>query len=337
MNLEWCESRIRARFGDRATITAVERLASRLAEVYRLDVGQGSDKWHCYLKDCTGVSLQMPVSEYVSCVLTLDTAYEGQKDLLASGVLAFHPERRLLLTKEVPGRPLTALHRMIVLNPSVRATGIVAWRGVGRWLARLHWNAQPATLSDTRTAELKAFTIDRLQKWAVTDPSCSELAQRAIRATCLASSQLRDRPVTVTLCHGDVSAGNIMVNGSSVGLIDLDDVRFDLPSLDLSLAVLEIAEFSRVAPVFWLKRFAADARRALEAGYGRPFPKGSEFWLPHLRNVAVLLLTLANRRTHHWVARVSNGRRYRRTCAELARTVSADTAAHSTLAPPNDE
>jgi Ser/Thr protein kinase RdoA (MazF antagonist) len=324
-NLEWSELRLRERFGGGTSITAVEPIASRLAEVYRLEVSTGSDKRHCYLKDCGLVDLEMPPSDYEACLSVVARAFEAKADVLPSPVLAFDAGRRLLLTTEVPGRPLSRLHRTIMLSSGRRKVAIAAWRGVGRWLATLHWTTGLTAVSDTRSAELVAFTTDRFRRWSLADPRCSGLAEQAIEATGLAAAQLRARSITTTLCHGDVSAGNIMLHGSSVGLIDLDDLRFDLPGVDVSLGLLEIAEFSHVASVVFLRHFAADAETAFRDGYGRAFPEGPEFWLPHMRNLAVFLLTLAKRRTGPAATRLMDELRYRRTQRELARTVSTIT------------
>jgi Ser/Thr protein kinase RdoA (MazF antagonist) len=215
------------------------------------------------------------------------------------------------------------LHRAMALDAGRRKPAIDSWRGVGRWLATLHWKAGPARPSTTRPGELAAYTTERLQKWAVADPSCAPLAAEAAEAANVAVSQSAGRGVETTLCHGDVTAGNIMVSASSVGLIDFDDLRFDLPALDLSQGLLEIEEFSHFASVLRLRRFADKASRAFEEGYGRPFPEGPEYWIPHLRNLSIFLLTLATRSTASRMSAVLNAPRYRRTRAELARTVSA--------------
>jgi hypothetical protein len=71
-----------------------------------------------------------------------------------------------------------------------------------------------------------------------------------------------------------------------------------------------------------MPRFEARAVAAFRAGYGRAFPEGPDFWLPHVRNLAVVLLTIARRRRAQTFKRALTQRRYLSTIAELNRTVS---------------
>ncbi len=100
-------------------------------------------------------------------------------------------------------------------------------------------------------------------------------------------------------------------------------MRFDMPGLDISQALLELREFGHVFSVIPLPLFRRSAERALMAGYGRPVAGGPEFWLPHLRNLSVCLLTLARKCHNASLDGLSDKVRYHRTVEELRRCVRA--------------
>ncbi len=242
--------------------------------------------------------------------------------LLPYRIVAADAARGVLLSAEVPGHPLAALHRSSIVWKSARQAARAGWRGAGRWLQRLHARALPPTVSASRAAEIAEDIRTRLALWKAGDPSQATLAEAARRATTEAVRLLGGRPVTVVLCHGDVTAGNIMVYGSSVGLVDLDDLRLDMPGVDWSQALLAMDEFGHVG---WAGPRAGVAAwsAAFAEGYGGPAPAGPEFWLPHLRNLAVYLLTLSRQRHGVGLSRLAVELRYRRLLAELRLTVSA--------------
>jgi Ser/Thr protein kinase RdoA (MazF antagonist) len=218
--------------------------------------------------------------------------------------------RQLLLAAEMPGERVTP-----------RLDQALVWRGVGRWLARLHaTHAWPA--SGDRAATLAKYLEPRFQQWMEREPSRAPLARRALDATKSLVADLR-APARVTLCHRDVTAGNIRVHGTAVGLIDLDDVRVDMPGVDLSQAELEISALSNAWTVLRPGAMVSRARDALREGYGAGYPEGAAFWLPHLRNIAVYLGVMMAQRSTGWRARLDVGPRYRQTIAELERTLRA--------------
>jgi hypothetical protein len=99
-------------------------------------------------------------------------------------------------------------------------------------------------------------------------------------------------------------------------LIDFGDFRFDLPALDLSQAVMEIREYAQVGSIVPLPWIAGESERRFRKGYGSEWPSGCAWWLPHLRNLSVYLVTLAPMRSHP-----GSFSRYLRTRRELARTL----------------
>jgi Ser/Thr protein kinase RdoA (MazF antagonist) len=133
--------------------------------------------------------------------------------------------------------------------------------------------------------------------------------------------RLQGQAVTLTPCHADVSPFNIIVSDEAVGLVDLDDCRFDMPALDLSQSLLQIDAFSRCYSLIALPRFKQRAVGRLLQGYGRELPEGEQFWVPHLWNLAVFVLTLARRRRGLSPSRITDELHYARLRAELAQSV----------------
>ena len=168
----------------------------------------------------------------------------------------------------------------------------------------------------TRAAEIEQYTRLRLTAWAEADRRRTALIQAADDALAIVSRRCAERPMTLTPCHGDVSGCNILIS-RTVGLIDFDDFRFDLPSLDLSEAVLEIRNLARA---YWLIPLPHLARRAEEAlfdGYGERRPSADAFRLQQFRNLAVYGLTLARRRTELSASRLTDEIQYAQVICEL--------------------
>jgi Ser/Thr protein kinase RdoA (MazF antagonist) len=323
-DIEWCAARLHEHFGGKAVVTDTIDVPSRLARVHRLTVTIGAATHHYYLKRYgpEGLGLATSPSEHAENVSFISTAFLGKVGVLPYQVIATDAQRGLVLTASMPGRPLGNSHRIWVSGKHERAKALDAWEGVGRWLAVLHWNSQPPRASDSKARELVDYIAERLSSWRLEDLRYSGLAQDATNSARELLSRMAGRPVTTTLCHGDVSLGNIMIDDRWVGLIDLDDLRWDMPGMDLSQGLLEIQEYSRIGSVVAAPGFAARATAAFKKGYGRSFPEGPEFWIPHLRNLSVMVLTLAGWRTGRGPRRVVLELWYRRMIGELRRTVA---------------
>ncbi len=323
IDIDWCRARLTEHLRQPTDVLEVNQVPSRLAAVYRLVVNAGATRRRYYLKRHTDTSLATSFPEYVAHMSTVATKLSDRADLLPFDVVAVDSRDGVVLVGETPGRSLFDLHHEWIRTRRGRDAIVAAWRGVGRWLAALHRAEQAPVQSATRAAEVVAYADERLVQWSKADRAHRTLAQRASEALRRALSQLASRPVTVALCHGDLSTANIMVDGAAVGLIDLDDVRLDMPALDLSQAVWEIREYCRVAGALPLRGLEALSVRALQDGYGESFPAGPEFWLPHMGNLAVVLLTVAGRRAGITPGRLTEELRYLRALAELRRTVEA--------------
>jgi hypothetical protein len=104
-------------------------------------------------------------------------------------------------------------------------------------------------------------------------------------------------------------------------MIDPDDLRREMPGVDLTQALWAIREYSHLGAVVPVPQLEARAIAAFKEGYGQPFPTGAALWLPQLRNLAVVVLTLA-RRSRRWsLSRISDDVRYRRAVLELDLTI----------------
>jgi Ser/Thr protein kinase RdoA (MazF antagonist) len=269
-----------------------------------------------------GRGLATNLAEHAKNVFSISTAFQNTNGALSYHVIATDVQRGLVLSASMPGRPLGNSRRIWAGGKRERTKAVDAWEGVGRWLAVLHWNSQPPVPSYSQAGELVEYITARLSSWRLEDPRYGELVREATDSVRQLLSGMGGRPVTMTLCHGDVSLGNIMIDDGRVGLIDLDDLRWDMPGMDISQGLLEIQEYSRIGSVVGVPGFAARATAAFQKGYGRGFPQGPEFWIPHLRNLSVMVLTLAGRRTGRGPRRVALELWYRRMIGELRRTLA---------------
>ncbi len=320
--LSWCEAVLREADSGAAVRLAAARVPSRTGAVYRLSAVAGRGERRCwYLKHYPTETSDVLARRFAD--LARIAAALGQRPALTPYVMvAADAERRLLLTAEMPGQTMVALHRGVTPlfgDGPVRIAA--AWRGVGTWLAALHHTAAAAP-STTRAAEVARFAADRLRAWADADRAQQARADAALDALARVAAHGDARALMLTPCHGDVSGNNIFVSGT-VGLIDFDDVRTDVPALDVSQAVLELQNLCHAWSTVPLTRLMDQAGAAFADGYGRDRPDGPPFWLLHLRNLSVFLLTLARRRRGISVSRVTNELHYGRMLAELTRTVDA--------------
>ena len=320
-DLAWARERL-AEHLPSARIEGVHSVTSRLARLHRITViGEGGRRTRYYLKRCEAERLDR-WPEQMTHLAAVANAIDGTDGLLRFRMVAADAAQGLLLTAEVPGRPLSSLHRPSIVRRSARRAAWEGWRGAGRWLGRLHTDAMPPSPSTSRAPEMAQDVSALLGRLGAEDPSQAALAAEAVRAATDVLRMLDGRPVPVGLCHGDVTAGNIIVHGAAVGLVDLDDLRMDMPGLDWSQALLAMDEFGHVGwsgPGVGIAEWSA----AFAEGYRRPRPIGPEFWLPHLRNLAVYLVTLSRQLRGVSLGRLAVEFRYRRLLRELWTTINA--------------
>jgi hypothetical protein len=79
---------------------------------------------------------------------------------------------------------------------------------------------------------------------------------------------------------------------------------------------MEIREYGQVGSLVTLPWIARASERRFRKGYGSGWPTGPAWWLPHLRNLSVYLVTLAPSRFQ-----AGSFSRYYRTRRELVRTL----------------
>lgn len=307
-----------------ARVVEVRLVESRVHHLYRLTAESRAGARSRYYLKRYGAGILEHWPEGLAHLTDIATAVDGTPGLLPFTIVAADPSRRVVLAAEVPGRVLIRLHRASIVSKKARRAVGEGWHGAGRWLRRLHGYPQPPVVSETRVAEMSADLHALITAWKSEDAAISGLADATAVVVTGLLTQFGGRPVRLVLCHGDVTAGNIMVHGSGVGLIDFDDMRLDMPGIDLSqgrLAINEFGHFSWVRSPGGLGRTLA-WKAAFAAGYGRPLPDGAEFWLPHLRNLVLYLLTRTRHRHGLGPRRLVNAVRYRGLLAELRQTLT---------------
>ena len=321
-NLDWALQQVQGWLQRAAVLVDSAEVPSRLAVVHRLTTSIETTPHVFYLKEYSAASIE-DEQEFWPNLKRLQLAagaFAGNSELAPLGIVAMDEPRRLLLTAAVEGPTIAALHRGWIA-PALRMGDIVnGWRGAGRWLRTLI-AAIPSQESFDRVPFLLAFTRQRLELWVQSDPAAAHLAGQVGQALDVLQQHLAGRSVRLVACHGDVSAHNVVV-GERVGLIDIDDFRFEMAGLDVSQAQIEIGEFSRIARVLRFAPLRVAAERAFRAGYGEPSPAGPEFWLPHIRNLVVRVLTLARKERGLTPSELNTTLSYRWAMGKLRQTVT---------------
>jgi hypothetical protein len=294
-NLEWALRRVEEWAHVTPALVDALQTPSRLAVVHRLTTSIDGMPRVFYLKEYSAGSIEDEQEFWPNLkrLQSSSAAFSGNLHLAPLEIVAIDETRRLLLTAAVEGSTIAALcHGWVA--PAVRVTNIIrGWRGAARWLRTLI-TATPSYESVDRAPFLIGFTRQRLEWWVQSDPAAARLAAEVSVALDALERYFSSRAVQLVACHGDVSAHNVVV-GTRVGLIDIDDFRFEMAGLDVSQAHIEIAEFSRIARVLRFPPLRLAAERAFRGGYGEPSPAGPEFWLPHIRNLVVRVVTLARK------------------------------------------
>jgi hypothetical protein len=250
----------------------------------------------------------------------VDEAARRRHDIRLPRLIGLDTQRGLVLTSECTGTPLLTAYRRSILRWLVDPrVAIKIWGGVGAFLKSLHSAFIPPQISSTHVSQLCGYTIERLDIWGREDRRYESIARSAMEAVEVLARQLDGQMVPLVPCHGDVSAGNILI-GETIGMVDFDDLRLDLAAVDLSQAVIELQEFGHLGGVIFLKNLTKRLRTSFLQQYGVSQLAGPQFWLPHLRNLSVFLLTLARRNRSFFDRSIS---RYRRTIEELCRAVQS--------------
>jgi hypothetical protein len=314
----WLEARVAEWAGSSAVVTRVESVPSRVAAVWRVDATGAPT---LYLKQFAPEEPRhaSTIAEHVDRLRSIESVIARDARLAPYRVVAFDERLRLILSVVVEGVPIASLHRRLMFSSDARRRAVASWHDVGRWLAVLHGSARR---HDADISEMVRYVVERFDAWGDVDPRFAALAHESSAATRCEGDALLSAGAYVTLCHGDVSSRNIIV-GARTGVIDLDDLRWDLPGIDLSQALLESAQFARVGslvPVWGLaERFAA----AVRDGYGDGWPEGAAFRLAHLRNLAVFGLTLALRlHSERTLSRITTTAHYLAVIAEIRRMIA---------------
>jgi Ser/Thr protein kinase RdoA (MazF antagonist) len=304
-----------------ASLGAWSQVPARQAELYRLDATIDGRAQAFYVKCYQPAG----VSSWPRHAADLTAMRDALAGVGPSVVVATSAEHRVLLTRRVSGARVSAVHRFAGVLPWRRSDVVSTWTHIGQWLAVLHQTGRPEPSPAECAAQVRDVAITRFERWAAMDAVGASLAPSAIDATRHVHAAL-PLDITVGLSHGDVSSGNILLTPQGPCLIDYDDLRVDLPGLDCSQAELELLELTRLEVAGPGDTLTA-AKAGLIKGYGPGYPSGPALWLPHLRNLAVYLVTLAagGATTSPW--RRGATPRYRRTIRALRGVLREVTAA----------
>jgi Ser/Thr protein kinase RdoA (MazF antagonist) len=292
--IDWAAAELSAFLRTTVSIAAVTPVSSRVAAVVQLVVAADGGRRLFFLKRLPSVT-QGDLMVLFGRLRSIADAMARRPGLTPYRVVACDPDRRLWLTAAVGGRPLGTLHAAAAYRPRTRGQTLEAWRGLGSWLSTLHWDSLPAVGSESSVAEMVVYCEERFVSWAREDARYKKLADAAIAVSRNLGRTLARETIELTPCHGDVTSYNIIVDGG-IGMIDFDDFHYGLPGVDVSQAFLEIDQYSWIGRVVKIPGYQAAATSAFFEGYRGPLPAGARFWLPHLRNLSVYVLTLARRR-----------------------------------------
>jgi len=172
----------------------------------------------------------------------------GQADLAdrVAEPLAHEASRHLLVQSQLPGRPLA---------DSLSDPQLPSWlSSTARALAAVHRVSADEKGGRTAEGELTSLTRAGRRLLSVLPPALAgfEVVLARLVATCPGSSSTH-------LIHGDFSAGQVLVDGPRMGLIDFERLSAGDPLIDLGsfLARLESeADASALSPE-WVGRSAA--------------------------------------------------------------------------------
>lgn len=185
--------------------------------------------------------------------------------------LGYQPDLRLLLTDELPGRPLLpALLRAVVSadpgSPGPGASGAVlsALRAAGQALAALH--AHKRTWAPVQPPGQPRRDVEReLDQVALTWPDTADLVRAGLdRGT----AGVADASTPV-LCHGDYTPSQVLfTDGAVSGLVDLDTVCWGDPAMDLGRFLAHLDLGIAKAGGSFAEPWAARLGSHFLAGYG---------------------------------------------------------------------
>lgn len=302
----------------------VRPVPSRTGNVFHVSSGTGDERRAAFVKRCGPPEFFASRADYFDALRRVMAVVAADGAFARLDILGADADRGLLMTAPMSGRTLASvISRGGALAGLLRPPAPLGatFADLARYLAVLHTvDRRPAA---GHAHAIGVYTTARFAAWGEADPDRSATARRAIARVDELVAGLAGREPPVVLCHGDVTPQNVLL-GPRLGLIDWDDLRWDFPASDLSQVVLGIGHLA-----WWQRAFAGRERQtqiasAFRSAYGT-WPNGAEWELPHMRNLAVYLFTLATRRTveHGWARRQTEGQ-YRYLLDTLAATIDVD-------------
>jgi hypothetical protein len=319
----WIADCFRTRWGAEPESLDLREVPSRTASVVRVSASVGGTRRTTFVKRCAPRGRFASPADYFDVLRRVMTAVAADESLAPLDLVGIDVDRGLLMTAPMPGVTLASIisRRGILAGFAQRHAPLSATFGLlARYLTALHGVGHRPGAG--QAGALGAYTATRFTAWADADARHATLARRALARVEDLVAHLDGREPPIVLCHGDVTPQNVLL-GDRLGLIEWYDLRWYFAAGDLSLVVLGIGHLS------WLQRLHAGRERpdtiasSFRAAY-RPWPAGAVWQLPHLRNLAVYLVTLAVRRQTErgWARRQTNGH-YQYFIAELTAALDA--------------
>jgi len=208
---------------------------------------RGEDGERALLKSCT--KRAYPRSKHNA------TAFRTDGPLRIAGLLGSTDRRHLLAYEWLSGRPLSKLFA----DPEVDRRSLTA---AGAALATMH-HQRPEGLSDWTRDSQVAHLESVAAEIGFVSPRLASRAQAVARRLQEHLPEAVAMPVAI---HGDISASHLLVDGGSVGIIDLDWACYGDPADDLGYL---IAHVERLAARGKVPPGRVDCvREALLEGYG---------------------------------------------------------------------
>lgn len=151
-------------------------------------------------------------------------SYQARSPLRLASRLGESDRHAALAFEWLPGRLLSEA----VLDPQFETHAVVT---VGAAIAQLHAQAPEALTRLTRETEANTLLSEAYMLSLV----CPHLAQWAETLALRTAAYLIDRPPAYRLIHGDFHARQVLLNGDTAAILDLDRAVCADPMIDLGL------------------------------------------------------------------------------------------------------
>jgi tRNA A-37 threonylcarbamoyl transferase component Bud32 len=277
----------------------------RFSDVLRVRVHAGAVPSHVFIKIHKPESvdaeerglLQARVAEEFSTAQRVRSHFAGHAGLSAVRAIACFPEHLAIVTEEVAGETLLQLLvRRAAWHPPTRTVDELCFvtRRVGRWLRTFQEIEAPGRRLSL--ADMREYIDVRLQTLVGSRRAAfSEADRRAIlRYFDEQIGGIRDAQLDEVLIHADLALSNVLVDGTSVTVIDFGEPKYDVAGHDLTHLFTQI-DLLAAKPQF-SRAVVGRLQSALLDGFDAMLdPSEPLFRLLRLKHVLCHYATLATR------------------------------------------